>query len=140
MTEASSLYITQYTQSTVSYSLIVIFIIPLQVHGITGNDAKLGPYESESEDSISSGSGLSVTRNADSPQSTPIVPTTTATTANAPLTSHPAPRAPELEWFCQSSTIGPQPATLPTSLSGPPPPHHLSHHFNHQLMHHQAAY
>ncbi|EZA60198.1 Pair-rule protein odd-paired [Ooceraea biroi] len=114
----------------------------MKVHGVTGNEGKMGPYESESEESNSSASGsvsLSVTGNTESPQPTPIVPTTT--TANLPPTSHPSTRAPDLEWYvCQPSTVGPQPGTLSTSLPGPPPPHHLSHHFNHQLMHHQAAY
>lgn len=96
-----------------------------------------GGYESEGEESSSSGGSLSVTGNTESPQPPP-VPTRTIT--NLPPTSRthePVVRtAPEVtEWYvCQTPTVGPQPGPLP----GPPPPHHLGHHFN-QLIHHQAA-
>lgn len=106
-----------------------------QVHGMTLGEGKLGGgYESEGEESSSSGGSLSVTGHTESPQPPPVVPTTTTTN---PPSSHPSTRGPELtEWYvCQPPTVGPQHSPLP----GPPPPHHLGpHHFN-PLMHHQAT-
>lgn len=105
---------------------------------MTLNEGKVGGgYESEGEESSSSGGSLSVTGNTESPQPPPV---STRTTANLPPTSRthdPTTRgATEVaEWYvCQAPTVGPQPGPLP----GPPPPHHLGHHFN-QLIHHQAA-
>nr|XP_033325785.1 zinc finger protein ZIC 4-like [Megalopta genalis] len=107
----------------------------MKVHGLTLGEGKIGGgYESEGEESSSSGGSLSVTGHTESPQPPPVVPTTTATN---PPSSHPSTRGPELtEWYvCQPPTVGPQHSPLP----GPPPPHHLGpHHFN-PLMHHQAT-
>ncbi|XP_015605586.1 pair-rule protein odd-paired [Cephus cinctus] len=112
----------------------------MKVHGMTLGEGKIGGgYESEGEESSSSGGSLSVTGHTESPQPPPIVPTTTSTsvpaTANPPAT-HPSSRGPELtEWYvCQPPAVGSQ----HSPLSGPPPPHHLGHHFN-PLMHHQAT-
>ncbi|XP_011691487.1 PREDICTED: zinc finger protein ZIC 4-like [Wasmannia auropunctata] len=110
----------------------------MKVHGLTLTEGKVGGgYESEGEESSSSGGSLSVTGNTESPQPPPA----TRTTTNLPPTSRthdPSIRgATEVaEWYvCQAPTVGPQPGPLP----GPPPPHHLGHHFN-QLIHHQAAH
>ncbi|KAI4503400.1 hypothetical protein M0802_001622 [Mischocyttarus mexicanus] len=107
----------------------------MKVHGMTMGEGKTGgEYESEGEESSSSGGSLSVTGNTESPQPAPIVPTTT--TSN-PSSSHPVTRGTELaEWYvCQPPTVAPQHSPLP----GPPPPHHLSHHHFNPLMHHQAT-
>lgn len=120
--------------------------LSFQVHGMTLGDGKLGGgYESEGEESSSSGGSLSVTGHTESPQPPPVVPTTTTSSASAnpPTNNHhhhhhhlASSRGPELtEWYvCQPPTVGPQHSPLP----GPPPPHHLGHHFN-PLMHHQAT-
>ncbi|XP_018048867.1 PREDICTED: pair-rule protein odd-paired-like [Atta colombica] len=110
----------------------------MKVHGMSLPEGKVGGgYESEGEESSSSGGSLSVTGNTESPQPPPVVPT--RTTTNLPPTNRthdPSSRgATEVaEWYvCQPPTVGPQPGPLPG-----PPPHHLGHHFN-PLIHHQAA-
>ncbi|XP_063978760.1 zinc finger protein ZIC 4-like [Diachasmimorpha longicaudata] len=108
----------------------------MKVHGMTLGEGKLGGgYESEGEESSSSGGSLSVTGHTESPQPPSAVPTVTP--ANPTTNNHPSSRGPELtEWYvCQPPTVGTQHSPLP----GPPPPHHLGHHFNHTLMHHQAT-
>ncbi|KYQ53217.1 Zinc finger protein ZIC 4 [Trachymyrmex zeteki] len=108
----------------------------MKVHGMSLPEGKVGGgYESEGEESSSSGGSLSVTGNTESPQPPPVVPTRTT---NLPTnrTHDPSIRgATEVaEWYvCQPPTVGPQPGPLPG-----PPPHHLGHHFN-PLIHHQAA-
>ncbi|XP_011873139.1 PREDICTED: zinc finger protein ZIC 4 [Vollenhovia emeryi] len=111
----------------------------MKVHGVTITEGKVGGgYESEGEESSSSGGSLSVTGNTESPQPPPVVPT--RTTTNLPPTSRnhdPSSRGitEVTEWYvCQPPAVGPQHGPLP----GPPPPHHLGHHFN-PLIHHQAA-
>lgn len=101
---------------------------------MTLGDGKLGGgYESEGEESSSSGGSLSVTGQTESPQPQTVVSATTTLTTNP--TTHLSSRGPELtEWYvCQPTTVGPQHSPLPG-----PPPHHLGHHFN-PLMHHQAT-
>ncbi|XP_014604741.1 PREDICTED: zinc finger protein ZIC 4-like [Polistes canadensis] len=108
----------------------------MKVHGMTMGEGKTGgEYESEGEESSSSGGSLSVTGNTESPQPASVVPTTT--TSNNPPSSHPVTRGTELtEWYvCQPPTVAPQHSPLP----GPPPPHHLGHHHFNPLMHHQAT-
>lgn len=125
------------TKSLRSLSNAISFsTFSFQVHGLTISEGKVGGgYESEGEESSSSGGSLSVTGNTESPQPPP-----TRTTTNLPPTNRthdPSTRTTEVaEWYvCQTPTVGPQPGPLP----GPPPPHHhLGHHFN-QLIHHQAT-
>ncbi|XP_043476452.1 zinc finger protein ZIC 4-like [Leptopilina heterotoma] len=107
----------------------------MKVHGMTLGDGKLGGgYESEGEESSSSGGSLSVTGHTESPQPQTVVSATTTLTTNPPPT-HLSSRGPELtEWYvCQPTPVGSQHSPLPG-----PPPHHLGHHFN-PLMHHQAT-
>ncbi|XP_012278930.1 zinc finger protein ZIC 4 [Orussus abietinus] len=108
----------------------------MKVHGMTLGEGKLGGgYESEGEESSSSGGSLSVTGHNESPQPASAVVSSSGASTNQG-TSHPPSRGPELtEWYvCQPPAVGSQHSPLP----GPPPPHHLGHHFN-PLMHHQAT-
>lgn len=98
-------------------------------------------YESEGEESSSSGGSLSVTGHTESPQPPAIVSSTTATTPvnhSGNISNHHASslRPPEInDWFhCQPPPVGPQ----HSPPSAPLPPHHLGHHFN-PIMHHQAT-
>ncbi|XP_046746547.1 pair-rule protein odd-paired-like [Diprion similis] len=103
----------------------------MKVHGMTLGEGKIGGgYESEGEESSSSGGSLSVTGHTESPQPPAAVPTAPSNAA-----PHAASRGPELtEWYVCQPPVAPQHSPLP----GPPPPHHLSHHFN-PLMHHQTT-
>ncbi|XP_011496431.1 PREDICTED: pair-rule protein odd-paired [Ceratosolen solmsi marchali] len=129
----------------------------MKVHGVTLSDGKLGGgYESEGEESSSSGGSLSVTGHTESPQ--PSQPVATSTAASS-VASGPPPannavngglvqlqHASSLgptshhhlgDWYvCQPTAMAPQHSPLPHH--GPPPTHHLGHHFN-PLMHHQAT-
>ncbi|KMQ92078.1 zinc finger protein zic 4-like protein [Lasius niger] len=94
-------------------------------------EGKMGLYGDESEGEESENSSVSVTEHTESPQP-PSVPTTT--TINPPPSHQPSPRGEFTQWYvCESPTVGPQPGPL----LGPPPPHHLGHHFN--QLHPQAA-
>lgn len=110
-----------------------------QIHGVSMNEGKVGGgYDSDGDESTSSGGSLSVTGHTESPQPPPVVPvapTTTTTPSNVPPTSHLSARSADLgNWYvCQPSTTASQHSPLP----GPPPPHHLSH-FT-QILHHQAT-
>nr|KAF7435749.1 hypothetical protein H0235_003940 [Vespula pensylvanica] len=89
----------------------------MKVHGMTLGEGKIGGgYESEGEESSSSGGSLSVTGHTESPQPPPVVPTTT--TSNPP-SSHPATRGTELtEWYvCQPPTVAPQHSPLPATTT-----------------------
>ncbi|KAG7205343.1 hypothetical protein KM043_007343 [Ampulex compressa] len=69
----------------------------MKVHGMTLGEGKLGGgYESEGEESSSSGGSLSVTGHTESPQPPAVVPTPTALTTANPPTNHPVSRGPEL--------------------------------------------
>lgn len=114
--------------------------IPLpvfQIHGVSLNESKVsGGYDSDGDESTSSGGSVSVTGHTESPQPPAVVavaPTTTPT--NVPPTSHLSARNADLgNWYvCQPPTTASQHSPLP----GPPPPHHLSH-FT-QILHHQAT-
>ncbi|XP_074109416.1 uncharacterized protein LOC141534157 [Cotesia typhae] len=114
----------------------------MKVHGMTMGEGKVSSgYESEGEESSSSGGSLSVTGHTESPQPPAIVSSTTATTPvnhSNNISNHHASslRPPEInDWFhCQPPPVGPQ----HSPPSAPLPPHHLGHHFN-PIMHHQAT-
>ncbi|XP_032689508.1 zinc finger protein ZIC 4-like isoform X1 [Odontomachus brunneus] len=110
----------------------------MKIHGVSMNEGKVGGgYDSDGDESTSSGGSVSVTGHTESPQPPPVVPVapTTTTPTNVPPTSHLSARSAELgNWYvCQPPTTASQHSPLP----GPPPPHHLSH-FT-QILHHQAT-
>ncbi|XP_058798286.1 pair-rule protein odd-paired [Phymastichus coffea] len=146
----------------------------MKVHGVTLGDGKLGGgggaggYESEGEESTSSGGSLSVTGHNDSPQPSQTaqpVPTASNSLAGSHAghggheggvgvpggpgvppgppgqLQHPSPLAPGHHIADTWYTVC-QPTAMAPQHSplphGAPPPHHLGHHFN-TLMHHQAT-
>ncbi|XP_023247087.1 zinc finger protein ZIC 3-like [Copidosoma floridanum] len=128
----------------------------MKVHGMAMSDGgKLsGGYDSEGEESSSSGGSLSVTGHTDSPQPSQPVTSSTSTT---PLSNGPASNGSNpnnnnnssnnsnlqhhhlSDWYVCQPTAAMAPQHSPLSHhTAPPPGHHIGHHFS-TLMHHQAT-